>query len=48
MGYLHDTAKAAARQGTNPRVLAHVTAQQAYALLDVGKPSDAAELISHA
>lgn len=45
---LHDTAKAAARQGQSPAVLAHVTAQQAYALLDAGRPADAAELIEFA
>lgn len=45
---LHDTAKAAARQGANPGALAHVTAQQAYALLDAGRPADAAELVEYA
>lgn len=45
---LHDTAKAAARQGENPGVLAHVTAQQAYSLLDAQRPADAAELVAHA
>ena len=45
---LHDVAKSAARQGENPSVLAHVTAQQAYALLDAGRPTDAVELIGYA
>lgn len=45
---LHDIAKSAAAQGENPAVLAHVTAQQAYALLDAGRASDAVDLIQHA
>jgi hypothetical protein len=45
---LHDVAKSAGRQGDNPAVLAHVTAQQAYALLDAGRPTDAVELVQHA
>lgn len=45
---LHSTAKLAARQGGNAAVLAHVTAQQAYALLDAGKPADAVELVRYA
>ncbi|GAA0509580.1 hypothetical protein [Saccharopolyspora thermophila] len=45
---LHDVAKTAAAQGENPAVLAHVTAQQAYALLDAGRASDAVELIQYA
>lgn len=45
---LHSTAKLAAKQGGNAAVLAHVTAQQAYALLDAGKPADAAELVRYA
>jgi hypothetical protein len=45
---LHDVAKAAARQGEDPAVLAHVTAQQAYALLDAGRADDAAQLATYA
>lgn len=45
---LHDTAKSAARQGEDPAVLAHVTAQQAYVLLDAGQASDAVELVGYA
>ena len=45
---LHDVAKLAAKQGDNPAVLAHVTAQQAYALLDAGRPADAVELMRYA
>lgn len=45
---LHDVAKLAAKQGDNPAVLAHVTAQQAYALVDAGHSSDAVELIRYA
>ncbi|MEV0698624.1 hypothetical protein AB0I53_12005 [Saccharopolyspora sp. NPDC050389] len=45
---LHDIAKSAARQGEDPAALAHVTAQQAYALLDAGRASDAVELIQYA
>lgn len=45
---LHSTAKLAARQGGNAAVLAHVTAQQAYALLDAGKLQEAVELARYA
>ncbi|SDX91363.1 hypothetical protein SAMN05216215_101752 [Saccharopolyspora shandongensis] len=45
---LHDVAKLAAAQGESPAVLAHVTAQQAYALLDAGRASDAVELVQYA
>lgn len=45
---LHDIAKTAAWQGENAASLAHVTAQQAYALLDAGRAEDAVELIQHA
>ena len=44
----HETAKAAARESGNASVLAHVTAQQAYALLDLDRPADARALIGHA
>lgn len=45
---LHDVAKNAARQGGDSAVLAHVTAQQAYSLLDAGRPNDAVELMHYA
>ena len=45
---LHETAKAAARDSENPAILAHVTAQQAYVLLDLGRVREASELINHA
>ncbi|MEV5539202.1 hypothetical protein AB0L13_20280 [Saccharopolyspora shandongensis] len=45
---MHDIAKSAASQGNNPAVLAHVTAQQAYALLDAGRAADAVELAQFA
>lgn len=45
---LHDVARAAAREAGDPSVLAHATAQQAYALLDVGRGAEAVRLIRHA
>lgn len=45
---LHDVARTAARQGDDPAALAHVTAQQAYALLDAGRASEAVELVQYA
>ncbi|RJQ77832.1 hypothetical protein D5S17_14525 [Pseudonocardiaceae bacterium YIM PH 21723] len=45
---LHEIAKAGAREGENPAVLAHVTAQQANVLLDVGREEEALELIQYA
>lgn len=45
---LHETAKAAARDSENPAILAHVTAQQAYVLLDLGRVREASELINYA
>ncbi|MFJ4010964.1 XRE family transcriptional regulator [Streptomyces sp. NPDC090026] len=38
---LHETAKSAAREAGSPALLAHATAQQAYVLLDLGKPDEA-------
>lgn len=38
---LHETAKAAAREGGNPAVLGYARAQQAYVLLDLGRTGDA-------
>ena len=45
---LHETAKAAARDSGNAGIIAHVTAQQAYALLDLGRPADAVVQMRHA
>lgn len=45
---LHETAKAAARDSENPAILAHVTAQQAYALLDLDRAEEAYGLVNHA
>jgi hypothetical protein len=45
---LHETAKEAAKESNSSAVLAHVTAQQAFALLDTNHPKDAAELIRFA
>jgi len=41
----HETAKAAAGEANNPAIVAHVTAQQAYALLDLDRAADAQALI---
>src|SRR4029453_11841480 len=45
---IHEGAKAAARESGNATVLAHVTAQQAYALLDLERSDDALMLMQHA
>ncbi|WTW96866.1 hypothetical protein OG216_27450 [Streptomycetaceae bacterium NBC_01309] len=45
---MHETAKGAAYESDNPVILAHVTAQQAYVLLDLDQPREALELIQHA
>ncbi len=42
---LHETAKSAARDSEDASVLAHVTAQQAYALLDIGRTAEARDQI---
>src|SRR5262249_7214666 len=42
---LHEVAKAAARESEDAAILAHVTAQQAYALLDLGRPQDALAVV---
>lgn len=44
----HETAKTAAKDSGNPSVVAHVTAQQGYALLDLGQSAQAAALIRFA
>ncbi|WP_236655616.1 hypothetical protein [Streptacidiphilus carbonis] len=45
---LHEVAKGAAREAENATLLAHVTAQQAYVLLDLGQSAHAVELMTHA
>lgn len=45
---LHEIAKSAARDGGDSTVIAHVTAQQAYALLDLNRPGDAVRQIAYA
>ena len=45
---LHETAKSAAREGEDVASLAHVTAQQAYSLLDAGRVDDAVVLVQYA
>jgi hypothetical protein len=45
---LHEMAKSAARDSGDATVIAHVTAQQAYALLDLNRPGDAVRQIAHA
>ncbi|BCJ53077.1 hypothetical protein Asp14428_45520 [Actinoplanes sp. NBRC 14428] len=45
---LHETAKSAARESGDPKIIAHVTAQQAYSLLDLDRPQNAVALIQHA
>lgn len=45
---LHEVARAAAQEGGDAAVLAHVTAQQAYVLLDLDRPADAVHIIRHA
>jgi hypothetical protein len=44
----HETAKSAAQESGSPAVLAHVTAQQAFVLLDANKPALAVDAITHA
>ena len=43
-----ETAKAAAREAADPGLLAHATAEQAYVLMDLDRPDDAAELVTEA
>jgi tetratricopeptide (TPR) repeat protein len=45
---MHETAKSAARESDTPAIVAHVTAQQAYSLLDVDRAAQAVTLIRHA
>ncbi|MGH3502541.1 MAG: hypothetical protein ACRDQA_16865 [Nocardioidaceae bacterium] len=44
----HETAKTTARQSDNLTILAHVTAQQGYALLDLQRGKQAVSLMRHA
>lgn len=41
----YETAKAAAREAESPVLLAHAMGEQAYALLDLGRPTDALDLV---
>lgn len=41
----YETAKAAAREAESPVLLAHAMGEQAYALLDLGRPNDALGLV---
>lgn len=43
-----ETAKAAAREAGDPGLLAHATAEQAYVLMDLGRPEDAVSLVAEA
>ncbi|WP_211278034.1 XRE family transcriptional regulator [Couchioplanes caeruleus] len=45
---MHEKAKSAARESEEPSIIAHVTAQQAYALLDLDRAPEAVNLIQHA
>ncbi|WP_017974392.1 hypothetical protein [Actinopolyspora halophila] len=45
---MHELAKTGARESENPSILAHVTAQQAYVLLDSERPSEALSLVQRA
>lgn len=45
---MHEIAKSTARESGDPSVIAHVTAQQAYALLDLKRPADARRQIIYA
>lgn len=44
----HQTARAAALESGDPAVLAHVSAQQAYVLLDIHRAADAVHQVTHA
>ncbi len=45
---LHETARAAAARSGDPAVIAHVTAQQAYCLLEIDRPAEAVRQVRHA
>ncbi|WP_243790171.1 hypothetical protein [Saccharopolyspora gloriosae] len=44
----HELAKVGARESENPAVIAHVTAQQGYVLLDADRPGEALSLVQRA
>ncbi len=44
---LFETAKQAAREADDPNLYAFAAAEQGYVLIDLGRPAEAAELISH-
>ncbi|MGI5268657.1 XRE family transcriptional regulator [Nonomuraea sp. CA-218870] len=43
----YEQAKAAAHEADDPAVLAYVSGEQAYVLMDLGRPAEAAELLQH-
>ncbi|MET9063480.1 XRE family transcriptional regulator [Streptosporangium sandarakinum] len=43
----YEHAKAAAREADNPAILAYVSGEQAYVLMDMGRPAEATELLQH-
>ncbi|MBG0827545.1 XRE family transcriptional regulator [Planomonospora sp. ID67723] len=43
----YERAKAAAREADNPAVLAYVSGEQAYVLMDLGRPAEATELLQY-
>ncbi|MEV7807415.1 helix-turn-helix domain-containing protein [Microbispora sp. NPDC088329] len=43
----YENAKAAAREADDPAVIAHVCAEQAYVLMDLGQPAQATELLQY-
>ncbi|NUW46314.1 XRE family transcriptional regulator [Nonomuraea rhodomycinica] len=43
----YEAAKAAAREAEDAAVLAYVSGEQAYVLMDMGRPAEAAELLQH-
>ncbi|WP_067179909.1 hypothetical protein [Microtetraspora niveoalba] len=43
----YENAKAAAREADDPAVLAYVSAEQAYVLMDLGQPAQATELLQY-
>ncbi|WP_285778025.1 XRE family transcriptional regulator [Microtetraspora sp. NBRC 13810] len=43
----YENAKAAAREAGDPAIIAHVSAEQAYVLMDLGQPAQATELLQY-
>lgn len=43
----YENAKAAAREADDPAVIAHVSAEQAYVLMDLGQPAQATEVLQY-